>query len=128
MVRVPVLFATMIALTVLAGCQNSTKQIAAVGDVEKTTSHPLEAWEEKPDDPIAAAGDRYQRRLSTDGTVPEGALMIAKSQRDAPLQGQNNFGADGVWPVTWNWVGPGNIGGRLRPIVIHPDPRRHVCR
>ncbi len=112
-----VLFAMVFCLAVLPGCQNSTNQLAQVDD---TANHPLQAYEEKPDDPIAAAGDRYQRRLSADGTVPERALMIAKAQRDAVLQGQNNFGADGVWPVTWQWVGPGNIGGRLRPIVIHP--------
>lgn len=35
-------------------------------------------------------------------------LQLAPGQRDA-----------GLW--NWEWLGPGNIGGRIRSIVIHPD-------
>ena len=46
---------------------------------------------------------------------PRGAVMRAVAQRDAmPL-------VDGAAPnVQWQWMGPGNIGGRLRGLVIHP--------
>ena len=99
-----------LALLVLVGCQKSP---------EKTAQHPLDAFEERNDDPLAAAADRYQRRLSADGTIPERALMKAKAQRDALVRTQTeNF--LGSPTITWQWVGPGNIGGRLRPIVIHP--------
>ena len=26
----------------------------------------------------------------------------------------------GIQPSSWTWVGPGNIGGRVRSIVMHP--------
>ncbi|MDX2036901.1 MAG: hypothetical protein SFX72_09630 [Isosphaeraceae bacterium] len=29
-------------------------------------------------------------------------------------------GPGGITPASWKWVGPGNIGGRTRSIVIHP--------
>ena len=70
--------ATSMAI-VLAGCQKSP---------EKVASHPLDAFAERNDDPLAAAADRYQRRLSADGRVPDRALMTAKAQRDALVRTQ----------------------------------------
>jgi photosystem II stability/assembly factor-like uncharacterized protein len=91
---------------------------------EKIGMHPLDEFEERNDDPLAAAAHRYYQRLSADGTVPERAMMRAKGQRDLVVQrrmaNMANGTAGGVWPLTWQWVGPGNIGGRLRPVVIHP--------
>ncbi len=90
------------------------------GEAHDPVAHQLQEFKERNDEPVTAATDRYQRRLSADGRMPDGALLLAKSQYDAMLLGQ--FGA-GVWPSSWAWVGPGNIGGRLRPIVIQPsDP------
>jgi photosystem II stability/assembly factor-like uncharacterized protein len=110
----------LLTVLMVAGCQQRQGTVAGL---ESEAAHPLAAFEEKNDDPVAAAADRYQRRLSSDGTVPDGALLKAKAQRDAMRGGIAGFGADGVWPVSWEWIGPGNIGGRLRPIVIHPtDP------
>ena len=80
--------------------------------------HPLDRFEERNDDPLAAARFRYEKRLSEDGLIPPGALLRAKQQRDDLLR--NDFGA-GVWPESWTAVGPGNIGGRLRPILIDPN-------
>lgn len=72
-----------------------------------------------PDSPIAAAAFRYQQRLSEDGTIPPNALMRAKAQRDAMI---NAIGlGSGVNSESWEWIGPGNIGGRIRPVVFHPD-------
>lgn len=124
------------------GCDRVTPQSAknlnsenqeSVDQTGTDEEHPLNKFEERNDDPIAAAADRYQRRLSADGTVPDRALLNAKAQRDRMLaqvnrpfrsskkggaRNLNNGGAP--WPVDWDWKGPGNIGGRLRPIVIHP--------
>ena len=111
-------FAITLAFVMLVGCQNSVQQTSQ-REAESNDAHPLEAFEERNDDPIAAATDRFQRRLSADGTVPDRALLIAKAQRDFVLAGSANFGA-GISPASWTWVGPGNIGGRLRPICIHP--------
>ncbi len=105
----------------LVGCQQSAEQsVEQVAEqaTEQVAEHPLAAFRERNDEPITAAADRYQRRLSADGTIPPRALLRAKEQRDAMMTA-HQFGA-GVWPNSWTWAGPGNIGGRLRPIVIHP--------
>lgn len=98
-------------ILLLAGCLEKADESAAAR---------LSKFKERNDEPVVAAIDRYQRRLSANGKMPDGALLQAKEQYDAMLLGQ--FGA-GVWPSSWAWTGPGNIGGRLRPIVIQPsDP------
>jgi hypothetical protein len=60
----------VVAAVAFAGCEKRA-------ELGKTESHPLHAFKQRNDDPIAAAGDRYQRRLSSDGTVPPRALMTA---------------------------------------------------
>jgi len=72
----------------------------------------------KHDQPLAAAKQRYQSRLSEDGAVPANALMAAKAQRDHLLT--NPIDGAGISPDAWTWIGPGNIGGRLRAIIVHP--------
>ncbi len=52
------------------------------------------------------------------------ALMKTEQQRRLKTQRQSSepkriLGA-GIAPDSWTWLGPGNIGGRLRTIVIHP--------
>lgn len=82
----------------------------------------------RPDDPLAAARFRYQQRLSADGTVPAEALMRAVQQRDAMTQhvpqgwrGDSAEDGNGEGDINvWTWLGPGNIGGRIRAILIHP--------
>lgn len=70
------------------------------------------------DQPLANARYRYEKRLSADGTVPENAWMRAKGVRDR-LIGRRQYRA-GVSPNAWTFQGPTNVGGRIRPIVIHP--------
>ena len=119
------LFGLLILISL--GCRQESVQVAeqeaaTLPAMESSDDHPLQAFKEKNDDPIAAAADRFQRRLSADGTVPHRALLNAKAQRDAMvLQQQSGLVADNAgWPSDWQWVGPGNIGGRLRPIIFDP--------
>ncbi|MEM7457129.1 MAG: hypothetical protein AAF456_22495 [Planctomycetota bacterium] len=121
----------LLALLVLSGCKETPQQAANVpagatadampdlldGEAD-SQQHPLNEFEERNDDPLAAAADRYQRRLSADGTIPQRALLNACDQRKA-MVAIESVDAAGL-PMQWDWVGPGNIGGRLRPIVIHP--------
>lgn len=58
---------------------------------------------------------RAQARRSADGTVPHDALMQAHGQR-AAMAAIDRLGA----PIEWTWLGPGNVGGRLRAVLIHP--------
>jgi photosystem II stability/assembly factor-like uncharacterized protein len=65
------------------------------------------------------------------GNIPADALMIAKAQADAlkrpaPKGGVGEAGA-GITNASWQSLGPGNIGGRVRAIAIHPtNPNRIV--
>lgn len=45
--------------------------------------------------------------------VPPRPLGVAPAAAPAP-------GPGGISPTGWKWLGPGNIGGRTRSIVIHP--------
>lgn len=69
----------------------------------------------KPDHPGEAA--RWMRLFHEDenGSVPEGALLAAKAQFDA-LPRAIAPGED----TTWTPLGPGNIGGRCRALLVHP--------
>ena len=61
-------------------------------------------------------------RLGNDGTVRANALVIAKQQANAVPElpvARGPLRDAGLWD--WQWIGPGNIGGRIRSILIHPD-------
>ncbi len=53
------------------------------------------------------------------------ALMKAEQQRRIKVQQQSGKPPQrkleaGIAPDSWTWLGPGNIGGRIRALVIHP--------
>jgi Sortilin, neurotensin receptor 3, len=62
-----------------------------------------------------AARWRYQQRVNERGEVPIDGLVRAKEQLDAMRARRADAG---LW--SWTWLGPGNIGGRIRSILIHP--------
>lgn len=79
--------------------------------------------EARPDFPNIAAATRAQQRMNADGTIPDNALMKAKAQRDGLMaaQGESDFG-----PSSFTWMGPGNVGGRLRGILINPNNQNQL--
>ncbi len=86
---------SLLALLVLCGC-------AAAPQTTAPKPHPRGIiW-------------RAQQRIGDRG-VPPNALMRAVSQRDAMLEPDAGTGQ-----VGWTWMGPGNIGGRVRGLLIHP--------
>jgi photosystem II stability/assembly factor-like uncharacterized protein len=67
---------------------------------------------------------RRLQRAGENGEIPMGALMRAKQQVDAmrakataniKTRSPQDAGIGG-----WEWLGPGNIGGRIRSILVHP--------
>jgi photosystem II stability/assembly factor-like uncharacterized protein len=64
------------------------------------------------------------------GTVPPDALMAAKAQATALIRPANKLPGEagaGITTASWQALGPGNIGGRVRAIAIHPtNPNRIV--
>ncbi|MBI4472722.1 MAG: hypothetical protein HY646_08645, partial [Acidobacteria bacterium] len=76
----------------------------------------------KPDHPDEALRFRLMQMQDENGYIPPAGLirarehvrsMIAAEERRSPQ-------AAGISRSSWSWIGPGNIGGRVRSIVIHP--------
>ncbi len=83
--------------------------------VAKTLRNLTQAKDASPD---KAMEWRIRQRLNEKGEIPEDALMIAKAQRDRLVSP-----ARGMAISAWEWLGPGNIGGRTRAVVIdHANP------
>jgi hypothetical protein len=64
---------------------------------------------------------RYEMRGGSTGGRTASRLMRAKDHLDRmyrPVAGRGIMESSGLW--SWQWLGPGNIGGRVRTIVIHP--------
>lgn len=67
----------------------------------------------------AAQEMRWRQRSSGRGFVPRDGLLRAKEQVEAMQDRRYGPLTDaGLW--TWDWLGPGNIGGRVRAIAVHP--------
>lgn len=112
MLRITTAVTTLLALALavpLTGCHSYV-------DIQEGKAARREL---KHDEPLAAAKFRYQQRLSADGNWPDNAVINAKAQRDHLLN--NPVDGAGISPDAWTWIGPGNIGGRLRAIIIHPS-------
>jgi photosystem II stability/assembly factor-like uncharacterized protein len=85
---------------------------------EKRMGTPQETKELRPEFPVQAFAFRVSQRLSENGEIPENALWRAKLERDALVDPGDG---GGIGPSSWVWLGPGNIGGRTRPVVFHPN-------
>jgi hypothetical protein len=94
--------------------QRGSQSIA--GKVEREQQE-LEGNHE-PKNPDAIARERLLQKAGKDGEIPFNALLNAKKQVDAMPNRLSRDKDAGVWE--WFWLGPGNIGGRIRSILIHP--------
>jgi Fibronectin type III domain/FG-GAP-like repeat len=67
---------------------------------------------------------RHLQKVDENGDIPTNALVHAVSHVDLmkTVVGTNGSNADvaGITPASWEWLGPGNIGGRIRSILINP--------
>ncbi len=73
-----------------------------------------------PTNPYEAAEYFRRERMNEDGTVPVGALLRAQRQRRRMLAHGPAVADAGIDSGSWNWLGPGNVGGRIRSIIVHP--------
>jgi len=86
------------------------------GFIERKLKPTAKGRELMPDSPNEAAAFWYYARASENGEWPEDALMKAKAQVEA----MGHADGGGLSAASWTWLGPGNVGGRLRSILIHP--------
>ncbi|NJN92681.1 MAG: DUF11 domain-containing protein [Anaerolineales bacterium] len=76
----------------------------------------------KPDHPGEAVAFRQLQLQDETGFIPPDGLSQATQQVKSMSAAQGQiapFGA-GISRTQWNWLGPGNIGGRVRSLLIHP--------
>lgn len=75
----------------------------------------------KPDHPGEWAKLRAMQSMDENGNIPDDGLIKAQEHVQAMAAVQNHD-ADTrqVSKTSWTWIGPGNIGGRVRSILIHP--------
>ena len=111
----------------------------AEGWFEKKRARKLEKRQQpadrraRPENSRRRAEERRLRRLNENGELPANGLWRAKLHSDRMQEARSETfgearsgdgaGADaGLGP--WEWLGPGNIGGRVRALLIRPDRPR----
>ena len=80
--------------------------------------------EPKPDHPGEAQAFRYYQQLSENGELNTENMMQAYEQVKA-MRNLVKSGA-GISTSTWESIGPGNIGGRIRSIAFDPDDSSRI--
>ncbi len=70
--------------------------------------------------PIKREAFFREQRLDQTGRIAPGSITRAMRQRKKMLVDTNAVAGAGVDSSSWTWMGPGNIGGRVLAIVIHP--------
>ncbi|HNA89714.1 MAG TPA: hypothetical protein PK989_10425, partial [Anaerolineales bacterium] len=78
--------------------------------------------EKEADHPYEAAAFRSLSLMDENGNIPADGLLKGKAQLEAMLEAQKQADPknEAVNPNNWTWLGPGNVGGRIRSIIIHP--------
>ncbi len=82
------------------------------------------------DQPDEAVKFRNLQMQDENGEIPLDGLQKARQQMDVMRAAQqkkanaagkpDGFEVAGLDPEDWFWLGPGNVGGRIRSILIHP--------
>ncbi len=70
----------------------------------------------KPDRPDEAELWRLEGLKDENGEIPQNAVLTARQQLDALPSPDGG----GIGQFSWTWLGPNNIGGRIRSIAFHP--------
>jgi hypothetical protein len=78
----------------------------------------------KPSSPKEALRWRQLSEKDENGFIAPNGKIEASQQLASMIEAQSRseFGSDaaGITRSSWRWLGPGNIGGRTRSILIHP--------
>lgn len=91
----------------------------------------LDAKEARPDQPDEALRFRLLQMQDENRNIPADALLKAKAQVNVmtAVQAERARAAGktkgievaSLQPSDWTWLGPGNVGGRIRAVVIDPN-------
>lgn len=69
-------------------------------------------------DPGPRFREEFRQRADANGLIPMNGLLDAKVQIDEMVTRKGARDA-GIWQ--WEWLGPGDVGGRIRAILVDPD-------
>ncbi|HET6671461.1 MAG TPA: Ig-like domain-containing protein [Pyrinomonadaceae bacterium] len=112
-----------------------TKHFAASDPDRGEQGGEAEEEERKQDQPDEAMKWRMGSLVDETGTIPPNAEISAWLQaKEMPVDvsawptGQLNptDPVAAINPTGWQWLGPGNIGGRVRSIIIHPNDSQTI--
>ncbi len=79
-----------------------------------------------PTNPDAALKQRLLQQQDENGNIPSDAFSKAAQQIEVMKEGLNVAGGGLNGAGSWTWLGPGNIGGRSRSLVIHPSQPQNM--
>lgn len=146
--RLPItakIFLLVLLISLLGGCTKpfvpAPSDSLAKADLITAASEERESEEGESGYTDPGGAFRFRRLQMQDerGEIPPDAwerarqhVEMMKSSRDQRLRQRQEAGlptagieAAGIDPGSWTWLGPGNVGGRIRSIVIHPtQPNR----
>ena len=115
--------ALLLIMTVLQSGPVSTSP-GPSGRRDMTSEQGEEPAEEEREQTGAAEAEALWRAKMQDenGSVRPDGLVKAIEQVRVMRLNQASLGSAGagVEPMQWTWLGPGNIGGRVRALLIHP--------
>ncbi len=76
-----------------------------------------------PDNPLAALEQRSAQQRDGFGHIPVNGLVRGQAQMKR-LRADSRRAPSPITRGEWTWLGPGNIGGRVRSILVNPaDPQ-----
>src|SRR5262245_35772314 len=84
-------------------------------DADRPTGPGEDGDADRPTGAGEANRQRFLQRADEKGEIPMDRLLEAKTQIDAMRMRHQDAG---LWD--WYWLGPGNIGGRIRAVLPHP--------
>ncbi|HMV96976.1 MAG TPA: S-layer homology domain-containing protein [Anaerolineales bacterium] len=79
----------------------------------------VETDEKEADHPEEAREYRALAWRDENGNIPADGLFTAAQQINE-MRAQQGNNPQAITSAGWTWIGPGNIGGRVRSIIIHP--------
>jgi photosystem II stability/assembly factor-like uncharacterized protein len=97
----------------------SNEQICGISSYKLARAMAKSKKEKRPDKPNEWARLRAMQQASDDGKVKPDGYVRASEQRTMVLS-KGMLEAAGISRADWKFIGPGNIGGRIRSIVVHP--------
>jgi photosystem II stability/assembly factor-like uncharacterized protein len=129
-ILIPVLALTLVGLGISGlnetkGLSENDKEVAGLHRHQSVIQAKIDRKEaklagtyEKPQNPQGIADERRKMRSHPEGSNVTQLLLEAMEQTKAMRSIDPQKDA-GLWD--WSWDGPGNIGGRIRAILLHPD-------